>query len=105
MGLGRGSSIKGLASYLGPGPIAEDLGYIYRDEGRDEEAIEAFILAIDEGPSFHFIYWERADLLDRVGEHARAKADRRRARQAACIKVPKAPATQDPPNPFLPPDE
>jgi hypothetical protein len=60
-------------------PIALDLGYIFRDEHRYQEAIDAFTIVIEEGPSCCRVFLdERADLLDRIGEHAKAKADRDR---------------------------
>jgi tetratricopeptide (TPR) repeat protein len=57
-------------------PIAEDLGYILRDEGRLSEALSAFSLAISEGASSYFILLERADLYEAVGEHENALIDR-----------------------------
>jgi tetratricopeptide (TPR) repeat protein len=56
--------------------IAQDLGYILRDEGRTEEAAAAFSVAIEEGPSNAFIYEERADLYEALGRNALAEADR-----------------------------
>ena len=48
--------------------IAEDLGYILRDEGRTEEAITAFRYSADEGPSSEFIYLELMQLYDEIGD-------------------------------------
>ena len=48
--------------------IAEDLGYILRDEGRVEEAIKAFSISASEEPSSYFIYHELAELYDQVGQ-------------------------------------
>ncbi|MEJ2156912.1 MAG: hypothetical protein P8X96_16365 [Desulfobacteraceae bacterium] len=48
--------------------IAEDLGYILRDEGRIEEAIEAFSISASEEPSSYFIYHELAELYDQLGQ-------------------------------------
>lgn len=47
--------------------IAEDLGYILRDEGRLEEAIEAFLISASAGPSTYFIHLELAELYDALG--------------------------------------
>ena len=60
-------------------PIAEDLGYILRDEDRYEEAIAAFSVAISEGPSCYFILLERANLYEQVGEREKAAQDREAA--------------------------
>lgn len=48
--------------------VAEDLGYILRDEGRVEEAIEAFKISEENGPSSEYSYWELAGLYDQLGE-------------------------------------
>lgn len=48
--------------------IAEDLGYIYRDEGRIEEAIQAFSISASEEPSSYFIYQELAELHEQLGQ-------------------------------------
>jgi len=48
--------------------IAEDLGYILRDEERLNEAIEAFRLSASGEPSSSFIFLELADLYDQVGQ-------------------------------------
>lgn len=48
--------------------IAEDLGYILRDEGRFEEAIQAFSISASEEPSSYFIYLELAELYDQLGQ-------------------------------------
>ncbi len=47
--------------------IAEDLGYILRDEGRFREAAEAFEIAAQEGPSSYLIYGELAHCYDETG--------------------------------------
>jgi tetratricopeptide (TPR) repeat protein len=47
--------------------IAEDLGYILRDEGRFKEAAEMFQIAVDETPSSYFIYGELATCYEKVG--------------------------------------
>jgi tetratricopeptide (TPR) repeat protein len=48
--------------------IAEDLGYILRDENRYKEAAEMFQIAVDEGPTTEFIYKELADCYNEIGE-------------------------------------
>jgi len=47
--------------------IAEDLGYILRDEGRFEEAVEAFKISEETTPSSEFIYQEISQLYGRLG--------------------------------------
>ena len=56
-------------------PIAQDLGYILRDENRLSEAVSAFSLAIAEGASSYFILLERAALYEAIGEHKKARLD------------------------------
>jgi tetratricopeptide (TPR) repeat protein len=53
---------KGLASSHLKNVIAEDLGYILRDENRIEEAIEMFKVSEAYGASSEYTYWELADL-------------------------------------------
>jgi tetratricopeptide (TPR) repeat protein len=48
--------------------IAEDLGYILRDEERFEEAIEAFKISDQTTPSSEFIYQELSQLYGHVGQ-------------------------------------
>jgi tetratricopeptide (TPR) repeat protein len=48
--------------------IAEDLGYILRDEGRFQEAAEMFQISADEEPSSYFIYGELAACYQQIGE-------------------------------------
>jgi tetratricopeptide (TPR) repeat protein len=48
--------------------IAEDLGYILRDEERFEEAIEAFKISEQTTPSSEFIYQELSQLYGQVGQ-------------------------------------
>jgi len=47
--------------------VAEDLGYILRDEGRVVEAIEAFEISEKIGPSSVYIYWELSQLYGQLG--------------------------------------
>lgn len=53
--------------------IAEDLGYILRDEGRFKEAAEMFQIAVDETPSSYFIYGELAACYEEIGEAIKAE--------------------------------
>ena len=48
--------------------VAEDLGYILRDEGRIEEAIEAFKISEENGASSQYIYSELAELYRELGQ-------------------------------------
>jgi hypothetical protein len=57
--------------------IAEDLGYIFRDERRFAEAAEMFQIAVDAKPSSCFIYDELAGCYDEIDRSE--KADRYRA--------------------------
>lgn len=57
--------------------IAEDLGYILRDERRFKEATEMFQIAVDEGPSSYFIYGELAGCYDKIGNKEMAEKSRR----------------------------
>jgi tetratricopeptide (TPR) repeat protein len=66
---------EGLALALDKTAIAEDLGYILRDEKRIEEAIEAFSIAIRSGPSSYFVFIERARLFESLGRQPEADAD------------------------------
>jgi tetratricopeptide (TPR) repeat protein len=61
---------QGLAKAARKCYIAENLGYILRDEGRMAEAIEAFRMAVDEGPSSSFIYQEIAEAYGELGDVA-----------------------------------
>ena len=38
--------------------IAEDLGYIYQDEKKYNEALAAFLISEENGPSSSYVYWE-----------------------------------------------
>ena len=48
--------------------VAEDLGYILRDEGRVKEAIEAFKISEENGPSSEYTFWELAGLYEQLGQ-------------------------------------
>jgi hypothetical protein len=64
---------RGLAASKRRHFIAQDLGYILRDEGRDREAAEAFQIAADEEVSSHFIYGELAELYRKLGDTEKYK--------------------------------
>jgi tetratricopeptide (TPR) repeat protein len=53
--------------------IAQDLGYILRDEGRYEEAAAMFQVAVDEGPSSYFLYGELAACYDSIDQPDKAR--------------------------------
>lgn len=74
--VGIGVLLQGLMHATYKTTIAEDLGYICRDEGLVHEAIEAFTTAIEEGPSTYFTLVERAALRAQVGDAVGAAADR-----------------------------
>jgi hypothetical protein len=59
---------RGLAASKRKRFIAQDLGYILRDEGRDAEAADMFQIAADEEISSYFIYGELADLYRKLGQ-------------------------------------
>ncbi len=52
----------GLTKAINKNIVAEDLGYILRDEERFEEAIEAFKISVQEEPSSEYIYLELSRL-------------------------------------------
>jgi tetratricopeptide (TPR) repeat protein len=51
--------------------IAEDLGYIYRDENRINEAIDSFLISEKTNPSSEYIYQELAQLYEQLGNKAK----------------------------------
>jgi hypothetical protein len=53
--------------------IAEDSGYILRDEGRFIEAAAMFQIAANEGPSSYFLYGELASCYSAIGDSGKAK--------------------------------
>jgi hypothetical protein len=53
--------------------IAQDLGYIFRDEHRFAEAAEMFKVALEEGPCSYFIYGELADAYAKLGDAQNAQ--------------------------------
>ena len=48
--------------------VAEDLGYILRDEGRVKEAIEAFKISEENGLSSEYTFLELAGLYEQLGQ-------------------------------------
>src|SRR5438093_9550822 len=59
---------RGLAIARRKHYIAEDLGYIFRDERRFAEAAEMFRISVEEGPSSYFIYGELAGAYAELGD-------------------------------------
>ena len=64
---------RGLAARPRNCHMAEDLGYILRDEHRFDEAAEMFQIAVDEGPSSYFICGELADCYVKIGKPDKAE--------------------------------
>jgi tetratricopeptide (TPR) repeat protein len=58
----------GLTKSLTKNVIAEDLGYILRDENRNIEAIEAFLVSEKNEPSSAYIYLELSQLYGQLGQ-------------------------------------
>jgi tetratricopeptide (TPR) repeat protein len=48
--------------------VAEDLGYIFRDENRLQEAIDAFLLSEQFGPSTEYTFYELQQLFEALGQ-------------------------------------
>ena len=59
---------SGLSISTNKSVVAEDLGYILRDEGRIEEAIDAFKISEENEPSSEYIYLELAGLYEQLGQ-------------------------------------
>jgi len=59
---------NGLTKATNKNVVAEDLGYILRDEGRVKEAIEAFKISEVNGPSSEYIYLELSRLYKDLGQ-------------------------------------
>jgi tetratricopeptide (TPR) repeat protein len=59
---------SGLTKATNKNIVAEDLGYILRDEGRIEEAIEAFKISEEYEPSSEYTYWELSGLYEQLGQ-------------------------------------
>lgn len=58
----------GLTKATNKNVVAEDLGYILRDEGRIEEAIEAFKISEKYEPSSEYIYLELSKIYKELGQ-------------------------------------
>lgn len=63
---------QGLSISKDPSVIAEDLGYILRDEKRYEEALEAFLISEKYGVSSDYIYQEIRDLYRQLNNDEKA---------------------------------
>lgn len=61
---------EGLAKAANKNVVAEDLGYILRDEERIEEAIEAFKISEQYGPSSEYTFLELSRLYKRLGQNS-----------------------------------
>jgi len=48
--------------------VAEDLGYILRDENRIQEAIDAFLISEQFGPSSEYTFYELGQLFETLGQ-------------------------------------
>ncbi|MBK6339649.1 MAG: hypothetical protein IPF63_08680 [Bacteroidetes bacterium] len=59
---------NGLTKATNKNIVAEDLGYILRDEGRIEEAIEAFKIIEENELSSEYTFWELAGLYEQLGQ-------------------------------------
>ncbi|WP_207432427.1 tetratricopeptide repeat protein [Sabulibacter ruber] len=62
---------EGLDKATNRNVVAEDLGYILRDENREEEAIEAFKKSEEFGPSSEYVYLELSRLYKRIGQRGK----------------------------------
>lgn len=60
----------GLEKATNKNVVAEDLGYILRDEERTEEAIEAFKISEQFGPSSEYTFLELSRLYKRLGQNS-----------------------------------
>lgn len=58
----------GLEKAINKNVVAEDLGYIFRDEKRVNEAIDAFKISEQNGPSSEYIYLELSRLYRDIGQ-------------------------------------
>ncbi|MBP6732688.1 MAG: hypothetical protein KA149_11550 [Chitinophagales bacterium] len=63
--------------------IAEDLGYILRDENRTEEAIEAFKISESVGPSSEYTFLELSGLYEKLGHKEKQIEYERKFRNGA----------------------
>jgi tetratricopeptide (TPR) repeat protein len=59
---------NGVEKAINKAIVSEDLGYILRDEHRNEEAIEAFKKSVEYGASTPYSYLELSHLFERLGD-------------------------------------
>ena len=59
---------NGLEKAINKAIVSEDLGYIFRDEHRNDEAIDAFKKSIEYGASTPYSYLELSNLFERLGD-------------------------------------
>jgi tetratricopeptide (TPR) repeat protein len=77
---------NGLAVATHKNVVAEDLGYILRDEGQFEEAIESFKISEENGPSSEYTYWELAYLYDELGKTDEAIRYKQKFKEAGGVE-------------------
>ncbi|MFZ6815155.1 tetratricopeptide repeat protein [Undibacterium sp. Rencai35W] len=63
----------GLTNSTRKSAIAEDLGYIFRDEKQYGDAAKMFQISVDEGPSSYFLYGELAACYMESGQTEKGK--------------------------------
>ena len=76
---------SGLTIATNKNVVAEDLGYILRDEGRIEEAIEAFKISEENGPSSEYTFWELAGLYEQLGQTDKQKEYKQKYKESGGI--------------------
>jgi tetratricopeptide (TPR) repeat protein len=77
---------NGLTKAINKNVVAEDLGYILRDEGRIEEAIESFKISEEFGPSSEYTYWELSGLYAELGDKEKQAAYKRKYKDKGGIE-------------------
>ena len=76
---------SGLTIATNKNVVAEDLGYILRDEGRIEEAIEAFKISEENGPSSEYTFWELAGHYEQLGQTDKQKEYKQKYKESGGI--------------------
>ena len=76
---------NGLCQATNKNVVAEDIGYIFRDEGRIEEAIEAFKISEENGPSSEYTFWELAGLYEQLGQTDKQKEYKQKYKESGGI--------------------
>jgi tetratricopeptide (TPR) repeat protein len=76
----------GLALSMNKYAVAQDLGYIFRDENRIEEAIEMFKISVEYDPSSEYTYLELADLYSQLNLKEEELKYRRKFKEAGGIE-------------------